>query len=612
MKKCVVVLLLLLVPLILSCIPIPQVYGLERITCAKYGGTLVEAEGLFIKSLNPVVVYDVTAANHVMNIYNNLIDLDRTWKPIPVLASSWEISSDGLVYTFPLQKNVKWHDGQPFTAADVKFTFDAIMKRESGYNKDLLKPFFDRAEVVDDYTVKLILKEANAGFLALLADPYSRSFVILPRHIYEGTDIETNPANESPIGTGPFKFVEWVKGSHLSLVANEEYFLGRPCADKYVMLQSTSASATSAAFETGEVVYGMSSWLPLSPLDVVTMSQDPRYTVDLLPSMRLMHVAFNMRIKPFNNLLVRLAMGHALDLDKLAQLSHPPMKQGEHHIYFTGHWATNPATLQPAYDPQKAEQLLDEAGYPRGADGIRFKTKLNYDIGHKAAVLAAEVLKDMWKKVGIDLELQPLEWAVYVSSIIEGVKKNPNAFEVSIMGGAQTPDPSVWEVYFGTDKYRNIYGFSNSRVDELFTLGRSTADIEERKKYYYEIQELILAEFPRVNIYPDNDYGIASADWRNFWFQIDNWPYQDQSTAYWVKGRPATTQMTTETTELATTQPVVAGISAETAIAAAVVAVIVLAGVGFYLSRRRKDRSPERTVHTARTPTTTTPPGSQP
>jgi len=588
MKKCAVV-LLLLVPLILSCIPIPRLYGLEGITCAKYGGTLVEAEGLFIKSLNPVAVYDVTAANHVMNIYNNLVDLDRTWKPIPVLASSWEISSDGLIYTFHLQQNVKWHDGQPFTAADVKFTFDAIMNNETnGYNRDLLKPFFDRVEVVDDYTVKLILKEANAGFLALLADPYSRSFVILPRHIYEGTDIKTNPANDRPIGTGPFKFVEWVKGSHISLVANKEYFLGRPCADNYVMLQTTSASATSTAFETGEVVYGMASYLPLSPLDVVKYSQDPRFTVDPLPTMRLMHVAFNMRIKPFNNLLVRQAMAYALDLDKLTQMAHPPLKQGEHHIYFTGHWATNPATLQPTYDPKKAEQLLDEAGYPRGANGIRFKTKLNYDIGHSTAVLAAEVLKDMWSKVGIDLELQPLEWAVYVSSIIEGVKKNPNAFQLAIQGGAQGPDPSVWQVYFGTDQYRNIYGFSNSRVDELFNEARLTGDIEQRKTYYYEIQELILNELPRINIYPDTDYGIASSDWRNFWFQIDNWPYQDESTAYWVKGSPATAQLTT--TELTTTQPGVALISAETAIAAVLAAVIVLAGVGFYISRRRKAR----------------------
>jgi len=581
MKKRAVVLLLLLVPLILSCIPIPRVYGLERITCAKYGGTLVEAESLSIKSLNTVAIYDVTAANHMMNIYNNLVDLDRTFKPIPVLASSWDTSPDGLVYTFHLQHNVKWHDGEPFTAADVKYTFDAIMNRPSGYNKNLLLPFFDRAEVVDDYTVQLILKQANAGLLALLADPYSRSFVILPRHIYEGTDIETNPANEHPIGTGPFKFVEWVKGSYISMVANEEYFLGRPCADKYVVKQVTSASATVAALETGEVVYALHSWTPLSAQDVVNLSQDPRFTVDpITVSLFLFHLSFNMRIKPFNNLKVRQAIAHAIDSDKVAQMASSPLTKGNHHVYFTGHWATNPATLMPAYDPQKAEQLLDEAGYPRGADGIRFKTKINYDIKSAHTVQAAEVLKPMLKEVGIDLQLQPLEWAVYVSSIIEGVKKNPNAFELTLMGGAQGPDPSVWQVYLGTDGYRNIYGFSNSRVDELFTLGRSTPDIEQRKKYYYEIQELVLAELPRVNLYSGPDNGIASVDWKNFWFQIDNWPWQDHSRVYWVKGHAAT--------EVATTQPVVAGISTETAIAAAVVAVIVLAGVGFYLSRRRK------------------------
>ena len=188
------------------------------------------------QSLNPNLRTDDNAFAVSQSLYNKLVTLDADYRVISDLATRWDISTDGLSYTFYLAKNVQWHDGQPFTSADVKWTFEMIA-REKGYAKELANRIAS-IETPDATTVVMRLKGSYAPFVSTLA--WYGTF-ILPKHIYEGSDWTKNPANEKPVGTGPFKFVEWVKGDHIAAVVNKEYFKRGPFLDQVTWRFQTSA-----------------------------------------------------------------------------------------------------------------------------------------------------------------------------------------------------------------------------------------------------------------------------------------------------------------------------------------------------------------------------------
>ncbi|HEY3152905.1 MAG TPA: ABC transporter substrate-binding protein, partial [Candidatus Binatia bacterium] len=196
------------------------------------GGTLILGMAADPSTLNCGIESSQIVAMVTSNIYNGLIHMDEESNPHPDLAQSWEISPDGLVYTFQLRDNVKWHDGQPLTSADVKFSFESLVGKYNARGREAYRSI-KAIETPGPTTVKISLKKAYSPFLEVLT---AHDGCIMPKHLYEGTDVFKNPRNnDQPVGSGPFKFKEWHKGSHITLVRNENYFKkGRPFLDSVI------------------------------------------------------------------------------------------------------------------------------------------------------------------------------------------------------------------------------------------------------------------------------------------------------------------------------------------------------------------------------------------
>src|SRR6202045_1182770 len=183
------------------------------------------------------------------NIYEGLLRYSPKLEPLPGLAESWNISEDGKIYTFHLRKGVTWHDGKPFTSADVLFSIDFLNRTHPGGRANMVQ--VDKVEAPDDTTVVFTLKQPFGPFLGIFE---VGSLPMIPKHIYEGTDYKTNPANNTPVGTGPFMFKEWQKGSFIHLVKNPNYYIkGKPYIDEIYWHVIPDAAARSVAFETGKV-----------------------------------------------------------------------------------------------------------------------------------------------------------------------------------------------------------------------------------------------------------------------------------------------------------------------------------------------------------------------
>ncbi|HIC67728.1 MAG TPA: ABC transporter substrate-binding protein, partial [Paracoccus sp.] len=245
------------------------------------------------------------------DIYESLLRYDSELKPSGQLAESWEISEDGKTYTFKLRKGVVFHDGEPFTSADVKFSMDKFL-RETHSRMRTYMEHVESIDTPDDYTVVFKLKQPFGPFLGIF-EPGTAP--VIPKHIYEGTDFANNPANANPIGTGPFKFAEWVKGSYIRLVRNEDYYMeGKPYVDEIYYQVIPDAASRAVAYETGQV-------------DVLPGGAIENFDVPRIREMDntcitdkgweyfgpLSWIWINLDNKPLDDLKVRKAMMYALD-----------------------------------------------------------------------------------------------------------------------------------------------------------------------------------------------------------------------------------------------------------------------------------------------------------
>lgn len=455
------------------------------------GGTLVAGalSGMEFKSLNPNFRRDDGSLRAAALIYCQLVSTDYTHATgtYPDLADSWEISPDASEYTFHLVQNAKWHDGQPLTSADVVWSYNEIKDKKGGaveYVADI-----KTIEAPDPYTVKITLNKPDAAFITNQGLFYGPR--IMPKHLYEGTDWTTNPNNDKPVGCGPFKFVEWEKGSHLTVEANPDFYRGRPHLDR-IIVRFYSLENLISALQAGEVKFSYENF-PFS--EVENLVKDPKYAVDPTGISLLYWFGFNFSKKPFDDVRVRQAFAAAINPDEISKRASngwlPP-----NYGMMPESWALDP-TLVYKHDPEKAKQLLDEAGLKPDANGVRLRAKITL-----AAVMsfpeAIAVIQQELKDVGIELTIESMDFAAYS----EKVTKNRD-FEIATGGGNAGPDPSNFDPFVKTGGFRDIMGYSNPKVDELLTHARSTGDKEARKKDYVEVQKLLLEDMPRVPFLKD-------------------------------------------------------------------------------------------------------------
>jgi peptide/nickel transport system substrate-binding protein len=454
----------------------------------RVGGTLVTSTYGNITSLNPIWKYDQPAFMISQNIYSTLVISD--WgiaegaKPYGDLAKSWEISDDGLTYTFHLYDNVYWHDGEKFTSADVKFTYDTAISKKypiASYLK-LVKEI----RTPDENTVVFKLSDVNAPFLPMFANASNWYGQIIPKHLYDGTDIQTNPYNKKPVGTGPFKFLEWKDGQFVSLQVNDKYFRERAYLDKIVWRIYTNKEIPQADFISGNLHLLMYELIP--PFhQLKALASKPGVKMWEQKSIYDRCLLFNHKRKPFNDIRVREAISLAINRDEVSQLAWAGLWRPNYHASSAGSpLFTNFKVRWPEQDLKRAQQLLDEAGYPPDSQGVRLKPVL---IATDYLRPMVEVIIQQLKKIGVQVKFDLSETATWLSRLGSG------DFDLTPYYIRFGPDPDSYGEHFGTGAPRNLGKYSNATLDELVKAGRKTLNVSKRKEIYDKVQEILRKDF---------------------------------------------------------------------------------------------------------------------
>lgn len=429
-------------------------------------------------------------------IFQGLIKFSPTLEPIPELAESWSLSDDKLTYTFKLRQNVKFHDGRPMTSEDVIFS---IMKfhMEVAPRARAIFSRIDKAEAPDAHTVALTLKAPFEPFL-LMFDV--TACAIVPKHLFDGQDYRQAPAVQRPIGTGPFRFVEWQRGNFIRLERFADYWKpGQPYLDAIIYRIVPDSQSRRLALETGQVM--MTAAGDIEPFDVPAMRARPNLEVRtdgweyFSP---LSWIETNHRVAPLGDPRVRQAISRAINRDFIAQ-----------RLWFgVGKPATNPVASTtkfhdanvklPGFDPRAAAQLLDAAGLRPNAQGVRTTIKhLVLPYGEIWTRLS-EYLRQSLRQVGINLELESTDagsWARRIGAW---------EYETSINFVYQFGDPTlgVERTYVSSNiqkvTFTNTGGYSNPRVDALFETARNGQTAAERATAFTEVQKILVDEVPQI------------------------------------------------------------------------------------------------------------------
>ena len=456
--------------------------------------TLVVAQGGDPGALNPAVTTSGNTHPVTDQIFNGLVGLDEHFNPIPELAERWSVEGGGRTYRFFLRKDVRWHDGQPFTSNDVAFTFKEALLRYHSRTRAALEGLLSSIETPDDHTVVFRLNNPYSPLLQRL-DVVEAS--IIPKHLYEGQDLLTGEPTRRPVGTGPFRFVSYAAGDRVILEKNREYFRsGFPRVDRVVFRIFPNASTAVAGLESGEVDFVGS--VPGADVERLRSNQAIAVVTStggsggsicqdvLIP---------NIRLQPFSDIRVRRAFAHAIDREFIVNRVY--FKQGRPATGPISHvltWAYTPDVTQYVHDPDRALGLLDEAGFKSRPDGSRLAITFTHANSHARL---GQALREQLKAVGIDLKLQMMDFNAAVEQVF--VKKTFELGLASYCNGAD-PDIGVRRVYVSTNigpfPFSNGAGYRNPRVDALFDAATRDGSRDERRKHYIEIQRILADDLP--------------------------------------------------------------------------------------------------------------------
>ena len=501
----------------------------------KYGGTFII--GLYGEPdhLNAGVTYSITTGYVGGQIYNSLVDYDHDLNPVPDVAESWDVSDDGMKYTFHLVEDATWHDGEPFTSADVKFSFEEVGMVYHARCRKNFAELITSIETPDDYTVVFNLNKPFPLFIKALNIPYSGA--ILPKHLYEGTDVMANPHNNEPIGTGPYMFKEWVRGSHVTVVRNPNYFKeGLPYLDKIIFKIVTDSAARALAFEKGEIDYLGYFSMPeleferLSALDGVRTEFKGTEMYATMVTM-----GFNVRNEIPGNVKVREAIAYLIDKDYLIEKATAGLGlKAETSVPPSLTWAVNNDIVARERNVSKANQLLDEAGYPAGPDGIRFTLPVIYETGRSELSKAGEIIREYLKDGGIEFELRPLDRATF-----RDVYYIQWDWECSLVSAGYGFDPSL---SMASSHSRNLIpipegnapGYTSPRLDEIIDALENELDPEVRLQYFQEAQEIKWNNVSGIPIWEKINPKVIRDDYKNV--LTSSYHSQRYEYAYWVNG----------------------------------------------------------------------------
>ncbi|MDD5382238.1 MAG: peptide-binding protein [Candidatus Margulisbacteria bacterium] len=458
-------------------------------------GVLRFSLGGEVSVLNPILSTDTVSSAVEGVIFTGMVTFNESLEPVPDLAKSWDVSSDGKIWTFHLRRDVKWHDGVPLTADDVVFTFNSILDpkvnsvRRSDYIIDG-QPI--RFKAVDKYTVQAILPKPFAPFLIHAA------MSIIPKHLLAGKDINTAAFNRKPVGTGPFIFKEWQTGDHVTVVRNPNYYLGKPLLKEIIYKIIPDENSALVALEAGEI-----DEAGIPPKDYTRMKAVKGINVYESDVLLYTYLGFNLANPKFTDKRVRQALAYATDKKQLVNLILRGLGTPAYAPSAPISWAYSDRVPKYQYDPEKAKKLLKEAG----VKDLEFTILVNQ--GNKEREKAAVILQQQYKKIGVKVKIRVMEWSAILK--IVNANKDPKDFEAVIMGWSLGLDPDGYSIWHSSQYPQgfNFIKYKDPLVDKLLEEGRTTVDKGKRKQIYAKLWKAIAEDQPYVFLwYPKAIAGV--------------------------------------------------------------------------------------------------------
>ena len=474
-----------------------------------HGDTIVVGSIGDASNLIPLLASDASSHQIAGLVYNGLVRYDRKLKLEGELAESWEVSADGQTITFHLRHGVKWHDGAPFTAEDVMFTYRLIIdpKTPTAYAGDFVQ--VKKAKVIDPYTFQVVYEQPFAPALA------SWGLSILPKHLLAGKDITKSPLSRHPIGTGPYIFNQWLSGEKIELTANPDYFEGQPYIDRY-RYRIIPDSATMFL----ELKAGNLDWMGLTPIQYDRQTAGKKFKGKFNKyrylSFSYTYLGYNLKNPLFQDRRVRQALSFAINKQELIDgvlLGYGRVATGP---YKPDTWFYHQPEITYPYDPEKAKQLLREAGWEDhdgdgllDKDGKPFAFTVMTNQGNALRSQTAEIIQRRLEEIGIKMKIRIVEWSAFINEFIDKRK-----FEAVILGWTTGQDPDMFDIWHSSKtgpKELNFISYKNQEVDRLLEKGRHTFDREERRKYYDRFQEILAEEQPYTFLYVPESLPIIAA-----------------------------------------------------------------------------------------------------
>jgi len=480
---------------------------------SEYGDAIVVASSGDARNLIPILASDSASSDICGLVFNGLIKYDKDINIVGDLAQSWDIQDDGKIIIFHLRKGVLWHDGAPFTARDVEFTYKKLVDPsiKTPYSADYER-IRDLA-VIDDYTVKVTYKEPFAPALS------SWGMWIMPQHLLKNVDFNKTSFSRSPVGTGPYIFKKWKTGDKIELVSNHDYFDGRPYIDRYIYRIIPDEATTFLELETEGVDMSL-----LTPLQYTRQTGNKffkdHYNKFKYPSFGFSYMGYNLSDPKFRDARVRQAINYAVNKKEIIDTIFFGLARETTGPFMIDSWAYNKDVRPVPCDISEAKRLLKEAGWVDSTgdgwvekDGRKFEFTVLVNQGNAERLRCAELIQGYLKNIGISMKIRVVEWSSMINEFID-----KRRFEAVMMGWFLSRDPDCYDIWHSSKTREgefNFVGYKNERVDQLLEEGRRTFDQAKRAEIYHEIHKLIYEDQPYLFLYSADSLPIVNSRFKN-------------------------------------------------------------------------------------------------
>ncbi|HEY4715921.1 MAG TPA: peptide-binding protein [bacterium] len=465
-----------------------------------YGDAIIVGSIGDASNLLPPLASDSASFDIIGLVYNGIVKYDENLNLTGDLAESWDISRDCRTVVFHLRKGVRWHDGAEFTAYDVEFGYKTIVnpKTPTAYSSSFEE--VKNVEVTDKHTLKVVYRKPFAPGLSTWSN-----LVVLPKHLLEGKDITKSGLFRHPVGTGPYKFKEWTPGQKIVLEANPDYFeKGKPYIQRYIYRIIPDQSTMFLELRGGNI-----DETSLTPIQFRRQTDTPYFADNFKKynylSFGYTYLGYNLKKEIFKDKRVRQAISYGINKKEIIDGVLLGLASPASAPYKPDTWVYNPGIKKYDYNPVKAKELLQDAGWAdtdgdgfMDKNGKKFEFYVTTNQGNDQRLKTAELVQRNLGEIGIKMNIKVLEWTAFLDAI------DRRNFDAVIIGWSLDPDPDQYDIWHSSrtgPKEFNFVSYENPEVDRLLEAGRNACSIDKRKGYYFKLQEILAEDQPYTFLY---------------------------------------------------------------------------------------------------------------